>query len=446
MSVQQALLALLEQGPMYGYQLRAEFEQRTGATWPLNVGQVYTTLARLERDGLVEHAGDGATGRRGARRIYRVTAGRRAEVSAWFTTPVPRTQPPRDELAIKLALAVTRARRRRRRGHPAPAQRDHDARCRTTPGSSARAAPRPDEPADLAWCWSSTRWSSTPRPRSAGSTTARPGCARGRRRSSRSRDVADRDRRSDRRRPEVRPMSAVLQLDDVTRVHGEGATEVHALRGVSLRGARRRAGRGDGAVRLGQVDPAHPGRRARLPDRRHGLRSRASTSAALGQQGRARDAAYVDRLRLPGLQPDPGADRRRERRAAARARRRAAPAPPGALALAALEEVGIADLADRFPDEMSGGQQQRVAIARAIVGERRLILADEPTGALDTETGEEILRLLRARCDAGAAGVLVTHEARHAAWADRVVFLRDGVVVDETGADPAEALLEPADR
>ena len=90
---------------------------------------------------------------------------------------------------------------------------------------------------------------------------------------------------------------------------------------------------------------------------------------------------------------------------------------------------------------MSGGQQQRVAIARAIVGERRLILADEPTGALDTDTGEEILRLLRARCDAGAAGVMVTHEARHAAWADRVVFLRDGVVVDETGADEPETLL-----
>ena len=88
------------------------------------------------------------------------------------------------------------------------------------------------------------------------------------------------------------------------------------------------------------------------------------------------------------------------------------------------------------PTRCPGGQQQRVAIARAVVGERRLILADEPTGALDTETGEEILRLLRARCDAGAAGVLVTHEARHAAWADRVVFLRDGVVVDESGSDP----------
>jgi putative ABC transport system ATP-binding protein len=119
---------------------------------------------------------------------------------------------------------------------------------------------------------------------------------------------------------------------------------------------------------------------------------------------------------------------------AARAARRAA--------LAALAEVGLGELAGRFPDEMSGGQQQRVAIARAVVGERRLVLADEPTGALDTETGEEILRLLRGRCDAGAAGVLVTHEPRHAAWADRVVFLRDGVVVDETGTTPAESLLE----
>jgi putative ABC transport system ATP-binding protein len=102
-------------------------------------------------------------------------------------------------------------------------------------------------------------------------------------------------------------------------------------------------------------------------------------------------------------------------------------------ALAALEEVGIAELADRFPDDMSGGQQQRVAIARALVGERRLVLADEPTGALDSVTGESVLRLLRARVDAGAAGVLVTHEARHAGWADRVVFLKDGSVVDTSG-------------
>ncbi len=123
-------------------------------------------------------------------------------------------------------------------------------------------------------------------------------------------------------------------------------------------------------------------------------------------------------------------------RAATRARR----AHP--LALRALAEVGVDDLADRFPDDMSGGQQQRVAIARALVGARRLVLADEPTGALDSETGEAVLRVLRARVDAGAAGVLVTHEARHAAWADRVVFLRDGRAVDDTGPVPApESLL-----
>ncbi|WP_121254207.1 PadR family transcriptional regulator [Nocardioides ferulae] len=103
MSVKQALLALLEQEPMYGYQLRAEFEQRTGATWPLNVGQVYTTLTRLERDGLVAGAGSDDEGHV----VYRITDTGRAEVATWFTTPVNRTQPPRDELAIKLALAVT---------------------------------------------------------------------------------------------------------------------------------------------------------------------------------------------------------------------------------------------------------------------------------------------------------------------------------------------------
>ncbi len=103
MSIRQAMLALLEQQPMYGYQLRAEFEQRTGATWPLNVGQVYTTLSRLERDGFVEGADSDDEGHV----IYRITGEGRHEVSAWFTTPVARTQPPRDELAIKLALAVT---------------------------------------------------------------------------------------------------------------------------------------------------------------------------------------------------------------------------------------------------------------------------------------------------------------------------------------------------
>lgn len=94
----------------------------------------------------------------------------------------------------------------------------------------------------------------------------------------------------------------------------------------------------------------------------------------------------------------------------------------------ALEEVGLGGLGDRFPDEISGGQAQRVAIARALIGPRRILLADEPTGALDTTTGEEVLRVLRQRIDAGAAGLLVTHEPRFAAWADRTIIVRDGVI------------------
>ncbi|PNH83706.1 ABC transporter ATP-binding protein [Arthrobacter sp. AFG20] len=114
-------------------------------------------------------------------------------------------------------------------------------------------------------------------------------------------------------------------------------------------------------------------------------------------------------------------------------------------AVDSLRQVGIPELAHRFMDEMSGGQQQRVAIARAIVGNRRLILADEPTGALDSTTGHGVMEVLRSRADSGAAVMLVTHEARHAAWADRVVFIRDGRIVDEATAmhDPA-VLLAPA--
>ena len=98
----------------------------------------------------------------------------------------------------------------------------------------------------------------------------------------------------------------------------------------------------------------------------------------------------------------------------------------------ALSLVELSELADRFPEELSGGEQQRVAIARAIVGDRAVLLADEPTGALDSVTGETVLRLLREHCDRGGSGLLVTHDARFAAWADRVVFLRDGRLVDET--------------
>jgi putative ABC transport system ATP-binding protein len=234
----------------------------------------------------------------------------------------------------------------------------------------------------------------------------------------------------------------VVRLHDVTRVHGSGAGEVRALRGVSF------------VVRPGELvavmGPSGSGKSSLLA-LAGGLDQPTSGTVsidgvdlgALNQTGRARirrtSVGYVfqDFNLIPALTAEENValprelDGVRARQAREEAR-------------AALAEVGVEDLADRFPDDMSGGQQQRVAIARAIVGERRLILADEPTGALDTDTGEQILRVLRDRCDAGAAGVLVTHEARHAAWADRVVFLRDGVVVDEAGAPGAEDLLAPS--
>ncbi|HEX5543745.1 MAG TPA: ABC transporter ATP-binding protein [Micromonospora sp.] len=234
---------------------------------------------------------------------------------------------------------------------------------------------------------------------------------------------------------------AVLELRQVHRTHGDGEAAVHALRGVSL------------VVRPGELvavmGPSGSGK-STLLNLAGGLDSPSQGEALVEGQHlgslnrrqlarlRRRSIGYVfqdfnllasltavENVALP-LELD-GVGVRAARR----------------LALAALAEVELADLGPRFPDEMSGGQQQRVAIARALVGDRRLVLADEPTGALDSQTGEAVLRLLRARVDAGAAGVLVTHEARHAAWADRVVFLRDGVMVDTSGplAEP-EQLLE----
>jgi putative ABC transport system ATP-binding protein len=224
---------------------------------------------------------------------------------------------------------------------------------------------------------------------------------------------------------------SVLELRKVHRTHGTGDNAMHALRGVDL------------TVMPGELvavmGPSGSGK-STLLNLAGGLDAPTEGEVhverqhlgALNRRGlarlRRRSVGYVfqdlnllasltaaENVALP-LELD-GVSVRRSRR----------------LALAALGEVGLTDLAGRFPDEMSGGQQQRVAIARALVGDRRLVLADEPTGALDSQTGEAVLRLLRARVDAGAAGVLVTHEARHAAWADRVVFLRDGVVVDTSG-------------
>ena len=103
MSVKHGLLALLTEGPRYGYELKAQFEARTGQTWPLNIGQVYTTLGRLEQDGLVTRDGENAEGQV----HYSLTSRGRREVDDWWAMAVPREAPARDELAIKLALAIS---------------------------------------------------------------------------------------------------------------------------------------------------------------------------------------------------------------------------------------------------------------------------------------------------------------------------------------------------
>jgi putative ABC transport system ATP-binding protein len=223
----------------------------------------------------------------------------------------------------------------------------------------------------------------------------------------------------------------VIELRDVHRVHGSGETAVHALRGVSLS-----VGAGELVAVMG---PSGSGKSTLLNlcgglDRptRGEVTVEGEVLGTLSMRKlaavRRRRVGYVfqelnllasltalENVALP-LELDG-----RSIRAARR------------LALSALADLDLGDLAMRYPEQLSGGQQQRVAIARALVGDRRLVLADEPTGALDSETGEAVLRVLRARVDAGAAAILVTHEARHAAWADRVVFLRDGVIVDTSG-------------
>jgi putative ABC transport system ATP-binding protein len=223
-----------------------------------------------------------------------------------------------------------------------------------------------------------------------------------------------------------------LELLDVSRIHGRGDAAVHALRGLDLTVLQGElvavmGPSGSGKSTLlnlaGGLDQATAGR-VRVQGQELGSLSAAQLAAV-----RRRRVGYVfqDYNLIPSLTASENValplelDRVRTREAGRQAR-------------AALDDVGLAGLYDRFPDDLSGGQQQRIAIARAIVGDRGLILADEPTGALDSETGEQVLALLRARCDAGAAALLVTHEARHAGWADRVVFLRDGTVLDEAGS------------
>ncbi|WP_460368850.1 ABC transporter ATP-binding protein, partial [Actinocorallia lasiicapitis] len=226
---------------------------------------------------------------------------------------------------------------------------------------------------------------------------------------------------------------SVLELHQVSRDHGSSAaTIVHALRSVSLTvlpgefvAVMGPSGSGKSTLLTLAGGLDHPTDGQVLVEGTDlGALSRRELSAL-----RRRSVGYVfqDLNLIPSLTALENVMLPRELDGV---RARTARAEAGA----ALAEVDVAELAHRFPEEMSGGQRQRVAIARALVGERRLVLADEPTGALDSRTGEDVMRLLRARCDAGAACLMVTHESRHAAWADRVVFLRDGAVVDATTA------------
>jgi putative ABC transport system ATP-binding protein len=239
-------------------------------------------------------------------------------------------------------------------------------------------------------------------------------------------------------------MSA-LELRQVSKIYGSGPTEVHALRDVDLS-----VERGELVAIMG---PSGSGKSTLLtiagsleqPSSGQVLVEGvelASVSRSDRAQMRRRSIGYVfqDFNLLPGLTAVENVTLPLEldgtRARAARA-----------AGLEAMEELDVADLADRYPDELSGGERQRTAIARAIVGERELLLADEPTGALDSVNGEAVMRLLRAATKRGVAGVVVTHEAQLASWADRVVFLRDGHVVDQTVAPPGpESLLAAGDR
>jgi putative ABC transport system ATP-binding protein len=240
-------------------------------------------------------------------------------------------------------------------------------------------------------------------------------------------------------------MTSALELRQVSKIYGSGPSEVHALSEVDLSVAR-----GELVAIMG---PSGSGKSTLLtiagsletPSSGQALvegLDLATASRSDRAKLRRRSIGYVfqDFNLLPGLNAVENVALPLELDGVA-----SKDARPSALQ--AMEELAVAGTADRYPDELSGGERQRVAIARAAVGGRGLLLADEPTGALDSVNGEAVMRLLRAATHRGVAGVVVTHEAQLASWADRVVFLRDGHVVDQTAAPPGpESLLAAADR
>jgi putative ABC transport system ATP-binding protein len=240
-------------------------------------------------------------------------------------------------------------------------------------------------------------------------------------------------------------MTSALELRQVSKVYGWGPAEVHALCDIDLT-----VGRGELVAVMG---PSGSGKSTlltiagSLEEATSGQVSvegvdLATVSRSDRAKLRRRSIGYVfqDFNLLPGLTAIENVTLPLELDGIGTKTARAT-------GLKAMEELDVAEHAERYPDELSGGERQRVAIARAIVGERGLLLADEPTGALDSLNGEAVMRLLRAATQKGVAGVVVTHEAQLASWADRVVFLRDGRVVDQTVAPPGpESLLAAGDR
>jgi putative ABC transport system ATP-binding protein len=225
-------------------------------------------------------------------------------------------------------------------------------------------------------------------------------------------------------------MTPVLELRDVSKSYGTGAGEVHALLGVDLEVERGElvavmgpsgSGKSTLLTIAGSLEEATGGEvvidatpiAALPPDGRARLRRR-TIGYVFQDFNLLAGLTAVENVAMP-LELD-GVKGRVARVAA----------------LQALGELGLTDEAERYPDDLSGGERQRVAIARAVVGQRRLLLADEPTGALDSVNGEAVMRLLRSACRDGVAGVVVTHDPQLASWADRVVFLRDGRIVDHT--------------
>jgi putative ABC transport system ATP-binding protein len=235
---------------------------------------------------------------------------------------------------------------------------------------------------------------------------------------------------------------SVLELRNVSKVYGQGPTEVRALRGIDLSV--------EAGTMVAVMGPSGSGKSTFLtiagsledPTGGEVLISGRPLSG-LSRNGRARlrrrSIGYVfqDYNLLAGLTAAENVALPLELDGVGARRARVA-------GLRALDELGLRDRAARFPDELSGGERQRVAIARAVVGERRLLLADEPSGALDSASGEAVMRLMLAACKRGVAAVVVTHDAQLASWADRVVFLRDGRVADQTLPLPGpESLLTP---